>query len=909
MSEELENSVREMLKEETWTRAGIANFTITNLNDLAEILKQAHNQNCENTIKDICDQQLLDRKDSISALYLSGMIALKTGSIDTSPLVILIEIFEKNHKEQLVESLCLSILAEDAQNKFALKKLAEYYKNTNDDRVWDFYETIVKVDMDDAEVPKILAERYEAQTNEKVAINYYKKAILRYIPLKNYNAVKEVWAKLKNLTPDDIDFFLLVQRKVAKSISPEKSALLLQDLYPHYKDIGKWDTAIELLKMMLEIDNHDQNARKELVECYRGKYADHKQLEEYIRSSNLNSSFRNVFESINDFEKHIAFDANSYVYHRTWGVGKIKKVEGDLLTIIFVGNGTKKMSLKMAVSALQPLDKHHIWVLKAVVSKDKLTEKVKKDITWTLKTVIKSFNNNCDEKTIKNELVPSILTQGEWTSWHSKAQKELAGNPIFGVNPNDVNLYTVREHEMQLEERLSNEFKAEKDFFARIDVLMRYLNEGADITNELFLDMYNYFAAYVKAFQSVTKETVASYLVVQEVLKKSSSFENPTKYNFEQIYGEIENPSEMYTSLKDTKNTNLRESFIRNVRNIANWEDNYIKLFPTVLDKKLLDELAAAGFSSKLVKLVQDSFSDYRAYRNSAIFLFEKCSQEEWFKEANISFEKQLVTLVNIISQCYKEINNHVNTVENKKTIKNATALLFARKLKSDDSKSKETENTMLDFMLKNDEDTITRMYTIVNDVKDLESNYKLQLRSGILSKYPNFKFQEAEIKSDAPKGTLITAKKLEEKKAEAENIEKVELPKIAEEIAEAKQKGDLKENAEYIAAREAQSRMNQTLGKLKSDLASYVIFDPTTVTTSMVSFGTVVTLHDNINNQEKVLTILGPAESNAEKGILSYLSPLAHNILDMKVGESKKFTVNKINHDYTVKSIVAAKI
>ena len=218
MSEELENSVREMLKEETWTRAGISNFTKNNLMELAELLEKAHNQNCEYEIKDICDQQLAHTKDSIVALYISGMVSLHSGSIDTSALVTLTEIFEKNHKEALVEYLCQTILDEDSQNKFALRKLAEYYKETNDDKVWELYEKIVKLDFEEADIAKILAERYESQGNMEAAVSYYKKALLRYVAAKNLGAMKEMWSKLVNLIPEEIDFFMLVQRKIAKTI-------------------------------------------------------------------------------------------------------------------------------------------------------------------------------------------------------------------------------------------------------------------------------------------------------------------------------------------------------------------------------------------------------------------------------------------------------------------------------------------------------------------------------------------------------------------------------------------------------------------------------------------------------------------------------------------------------------------
>jgi len=287
---------------------------------------------------------------------------------------------------------------------------------------------------------------------------------------------------------------------------------------------------------------------------------------------------------------------------------------------------------------------------------------------------------------------------------------------------------------------------------------------------------------------------------------------------------------------------------------------------------------------------------------NEEKFIAE-CLDEEWFKAAAIPEEKQLVTLVNIVSTCYKEIDNHVNTTENKKTVKASTILLFARK------NGDTTKNTMLDYMLAGSSETMSRMYTIVNDVTALDPSFKTQLRNGILSKDPNFKFQEAEIKHDAPTGLLVTAEKLAEKRALEEDIEKVQLPKVAAEIAEAKEKGDLKENAEYISAREAQHRLNETLGRLKAELAKAVVFDPTTVATSMVSFGVTATFQDNISGKEVSYTILGPWESNVDEGIISYLSPLGNSLLDMKLNEQKAFAINGNKYDLTVKSIVPSRM
>ena len=146
-----------------------------------EILEKAKSEHCEKQIKELSDEQLSHTKDSIVALYLSGMIGLRDGSLDTSSLETLIDILEKNHKSTIVEQICTSILVTDPTNKFALRKLADYYKVNNDDRIWALYEKIVLLDFEEADITKILADRYEKQQNQEAALSYYKKALLRYI--------------------------------------------------------------------------------------------------------------------------------------------------------------------------------------------------------------------------------------------------------------------------------------------------------------------------------------------------------------------------------------------------------------------------------------------------------------------------------------------------------------------------------------------------------------------------------------------------------------------------------------------------------------------------------------------------------------------------------------------------------
>ncbi|MCI6954005.1 MAG: transcription elongation factor GreA [Spirochaetia bacterium] len=898
MSEVLVKSVQDMLNEEKWTRAAISNYSKNNFIELADIIEKAISENCVDEIKAICDEHLSHTKNSIIALYFSGMLALKKGTLDNSALITLVDIFQDNHKPNIVTYLCESILERDPSNKFALRTLATAYREEGNERVWEIYETLVKVDYEEADVTKLLAERAEKNGDMETAIDYYKKAIHRYINdgINSMNQIKELWTKLVSLIPEEIDFFYLVQRKIAKGISADKSAVLMQELYEYYKKEAKWDTAIDILKLVLSIDDKDIWARREIVECFRNKYADHSQLEDYIRDSNLTQNWRNIFEAISDFEKHIAFDAKNFVFHRSWGVGIIRKVSGDQITINFgKKHGIHEMSLKMAITALQPLSKNHIWVLKATMKKEELVKKVKDDKTWALKTIIRSFNNNCDFKRIKAELVPSILTPGEWTSWSTNARRILETDASFGINPNDINMYMVREHQISQEEKLSNEFKAQKQFFARIDILMKFAQK-ADTDSELFADMFAYFTGYLKSFSSVTEQVMASYLVVRKISAQCPHLAYNFKYTFAQLFDEIEDPKKMYLDLKDTKNTSLRKDYLQCIRTLLpNWVDVYVKLFPTVLQQDMLDQLISSGHEDAVKKLAVDSFEDYKLYREAVIYFFKECKDEQWFKDAGISYEKQLITLIHILDLVYREIENHVDTTENRKIDRQINLLLFK-------------DNTLLKYMLDNDRETIARLYTLVADVANLDPAIKMNLRNRILEKYSDFKFFGTEEKAVTQLGLIVTAQKMEEKKKELEYITTVEIPANAKEIGEAIAQGDLRENAEYKAAKERQAHLSTTVTRLQDEINRAKIFDPTTATTARVSFGTVVTLENVLANTTETFSILGPWESDPSNNVISYMSPLGNNLMNAKEGEELKFTINDREFIYRVKKIEAVK-
>ncbi len=114
----------------------------------------------------------------------------------------------------------------------------------------------------------------------------------------------------------------------------------------------------------------------------------------------------------------------------------------------------------------------------------------------------------------------------------------------------------------------------------------------------------------------------------------------------------------------------------------------------------------------------------------------------------------------------------------------------------------------------------------------------------------------------------------------------KLERPKISEEIGTAAQHGDLKENAEYHAAREKQSHVEGRIMDIEDQLARAEVIDTTGFSGDKVKFGAYVTLVELESDKEISYRIVGPSEASTDKGTISVTSPVAKAIVGRVVGD-----------------------
>ena len=137
-----------------------------------------------------------------------------------------------------------------------------------------------------------------------------------------------------------------------------------------------------------------------------------------------------------------------------------------------------------------------------------------------------------------------------------------------------------------------------------------------------------------------------------------------------------------------------------------------------------------------------------------------------------------------------------------------------------------------------------------------------------------------------------LTAEGYKKLKDELDHMRSVERPAASAAIAEARDKGDLSENAEYDAAREAQGMLEMKIAQLETTLANSRIIDETKIDKSKVQILSKVTLLNHNNNRQVVYTIVAEHEANLREGKLAIGTPIAKALLGKKKGEVVEVTV-----------------
>jgi len=573
---------------------------------------------------------------------------------------------------------------------------------------------------------------------------------------------------------------------------------------------------------------------------------------------------------------------SGFCIHRSWGFGQIRAVDTVFarFTIDFDNKPGHTMDLSFAAESLQPIPKDHILARKAS-DLPGLQQMAAASPIALVQLVLTSYGGKATVDQIQQALVPAVVT-ADWKRWWEAAKRQLKKDGHFQVPLKKTEPVIYQEQEVSLQDRLLEEFRAAKGLKARIGVVLELLRSAHDLTDK----------------QAAAAEIIAA------------------------LNAEIVNYQRNQPAVA------LEGIFARDdVREMAGLPPG-------------ADELQAGGIWLPGVQLGPLLEQLPAAKHRRALESFKAANAEHWheallFALNNVSAKlcRELAGLL-IQEGCLAQLKENLARLISQHTASSELLLWLARDRNDSfadilgpevframltamerDQFNERRSNRLRDYILEDQEllveligsadleviKDLTRALQLSASFDDMD---KRSLLARIVKSYPAIKSLISGDQTKQETGLLVSWSSLERRKNEYHELVEKKIPANSKEIALARSYGDLRENHEYKAAKEMQKLLMRQKAELEVQLVRARGTDFSNPRADVAGVGTVVRATNLATLQSEQFTILGAWDSDPEKAIVSYLSPVAQSLLGHKVGDEVEFEIHNVLHRHRIESI-----
>lgn len=903
INKDLDAKIQSQFNEEKWTRVSAKDVSISRFNLLESILNQAIAEKSLEALKDASKKHLEDYEPSVAARYFLGMVSLKQNLPDEIVyLKQLLDQFQEISKWAVVDYLADQMLQVSENRTILRAKSTALEKLGKTKEAIPILEKLARVDRKNPDVALKYADAIIDEDLDK-GVQFYKQAAEAYAKTLQFEKLKAVWNKLVELVPDDLTFF----RKIERILSGHRQKDILADLFVqlahHYLKKEDVDNVLLLCKKILEYNPNYVRFKKELVETYRKKYANHSLLEDFIRYSGLTNPKKNILNAIQDFETNIVFDRNNYVFHRSWGVGKIKEINTSEMIIDFHDKNEHRMEIQMALKSLKPLKEDHFWVYQ-FEKPEELKKLFEDDIVSFFKIMLTSFNNKLSLGEIKMEIVDKYITLRNWSKWWSKVRATLLKDNLIGVSPQKKDIIELYEISVTLSDQLIEKFQAAQNFDDRLAAAIATLKNPDDLIDAIEY-MQPFFKESMRSFESEIKlQSLWTLDMLHEALGDEDRFyseESKSELVKEFSAMSVKEISDLGSKIKYPE---IKKYFARWVKSYHDqWPKVYVELLlqtPIKIHKTIITDLIDAGKDEQIQEFFVALRKDSRGNAEVFLWTMKNIFQNAWDIE-NIPYEELLLEFFRLIRSIPK--------LEPKGTkLKNAAKDILIGSLKDD----------LIHYIKKYATDSIRKIVSLFKDVAVLTEYEREQVIKSLKEISPE-QFTDSDEGERSIKvtnlleqlqksgGTIASQDAIRKMQKEMDHLVKVEIPENSKEIGVAQEKGDLRENAEYKAALEHQVILQSNLQKLENQLKSVIQVVGSQIPTDEITVGSKVRLKEVKTGDIFVYSILDQWDADVDKGIISYKSPLGAAMLKARKGGMVKFGSGSDEQNLEVLSIEKA--
>jgi transcription elongation GreA/GreB family factor len=568
--------------------------------------------------------------------------------------------------------------------------------------------------------------------------------------------------------------------------------------------------------------------------------------------------------------------------HRSWGFGRIKTVDTVFarFTIDFPGKPGHTMDLAFAAETLKPIPKDHILARKA-----NDLEGVRQMAAHHLdliRLVLNSFGGRATAEQIQQTLVPDVI-RDDWKKWWETARREMKKDGHFIVPLKKTEPIIFQAQETPLQERMLADFRAAKGLKARVAVVVELLKVIADLAdkqtpaNEIIAALNADIASHQRTQPAVALEAVFA----RDELRTAAGLPPAEgEISDAQIWAQ-ENVKfgPLMEALPTAKHHRALESF--QAANPERWTEVFLGTLNAVsakLCRELTNLLMHAGKMDLLKETLARLVNQHTA--SSELLLWFARDRSDAFADILTPevFRAMLTTMER--DQFNEKRSNRLREF-----------ILDDRELLAELTGGADIE------VIKD----LTRALQFSPVFDDMD---KRSLLARLVKAHPAVQSLVSGEQTRQEESLLVSWESLERRRNEYEELVQKKIPANSKEIAIARSYGDLSENHEFKAAKEMQKILMRRKDELETQLARARGADFSNAKTDLAGIGTVVLATDLGANQPETFTILGAWDSDPDKGVISYLSPVAQALLNRKVGDEVEFELHGAKRRHRIEKI-----
>lgn len=675
------------------------------------------------------------------------------------------------------------------------------------------------------------------------------------IQQKKFDDLEALWLEQIDKAPADADTFVNVAKALRKAEQRTQSDTLLGLLSDTLKERKLWPQRLQVLKEIGRLSKHPATLRAPIEEALRKTLGDHKSFARAFQISNFGDAQSNPVERAEKIEAWLTYDEGECFFMSGRGAGRVTELNPELGICRLDFEKDKRVSVPLGAAAkfLLPIPEGHVL-------REKFTdpEGVKKEARSSpsefFARILQSFGRPMVMAEVRDAVI-GIVPEEKWSSWWTNARK----NPQIVTSGTGAKAtYAFAGSSSDAEAVIRRDFER-ADVKTKLDLARKHSGRSQSLADT--------FAAALAGEAGRLARTDAStaWQILATLETLPGNFEAPLVSS-----ALLTGPTASRTVAGITDKA-LRERALAVVREIhEDWPKVYSEVFFLESEPRFLSTIVTAleeaGRPEMRDRLVDMTLRYPRRYPHAFYWYAKRLSEDEALADrANYAL------LFQILDALTHDEFSGVRARLKEMFEKGGLAVRIV--------------------MREDNEEQARRLVDTLDRYGALEEYRREIVKQAALMKFPTLREPQQE-------PVYATADSLEKKRAELTHLKNVEIPANSKALQAAREMGDLRENFEYKAARARAEYLSARVGELASEISRVRVLDPGQLDTSVVRVGTKVELSNGDVRRE--VTILGPWESDPERGVYSNQSEVAGKLMGHASGDIVTFMGN----DYQIESI-----